>query len=54
MKLQYINKDDQMSDLPEVYNNNLAEINKSIDNILAEIQRINDEIYHLKIITRGE
>ena len=54
MNLHKLSINDQIGDLPEVYNSDMTEIEKAINNIMFEIARINDDIAHLKILTRED
>ena len=54
VNIRKITKDDQISDFPEAHNENMAEIEKAINNIMFEIARIKDDIAHLKIMIRGD
>lgn len=54
MNIRKITKDDQISDFPEAHNENMAEIEKAITNIMFEIARMKDDIAHLKIMIRED
>lgn len=54
MNIRKITKDDQISDFPEAHNENMAEIEKAINNIMFEIARMKDDIAHLKIMIRED
>ena len=54
MNLHKISMKDRIDDLPEVYNSDMTEIEKAINNIMFEIARINNDIAHLKILARED
>ena len=54
MNIRKITKDDQISDFPEAHNENMAEIEKAINNIMFEIARLKDDVAHLKIMIRED
>lgn len=54
VNIRKITKDDQISDFPEAHNENMAEIEKAINNIMFEIARLKDDVAHLKIMIRED
>ena len=54
VNIRKITKDDQISDFPEAHNENMAEIEKAINNIMLEIARLKDDVAHLKIMIRED
>lgn len=54
MNIRKITKNDQVSDFPEAHNENMAEIEKEINNIMFEIARLRDDVAHLKIMIRED
>ncbi len=54
VNIRKITKDDQISDFPEAHNENMAEIEKAINNIMFEIVRLKDDVAHLKIMIRED
>ena len=54
MNIRKITQEDQISDFPKVYYENMAEIEKAINNIMFEITRLKDYVAHLKIMIRED
>ena len=54
MNIRKITQEDQISDFPKVYCENMAEIEKAINNIMFEITRLKDYVAHLKIMIRED
>ena len=54
VNIRKITKDDKISDFPEAHNENMAEIEKAINNIMFEIARLKDDVAHLKIMIRED
>ena len=54
MNIREITRGDSMWEFPEVYNENMKEIEKAITAIMFEIARLKDDVAHLKIMIRED
>lgn len=54
MYLRWINKYDNIDDLPETFNENMQKIEQAITDLQFEIAHLKDDIEHLKIMARED